>query len=103
LFISIPARSGLDLSAHKVRLGEVDHFIAAPAQYSASHLEAKAKGLFETDGRRHRELLPIDQHLYQGRAIVRQRFGQGRGGVPPVFARERQKYRLTPPASQNSD
>jgi hypothetical protein len=44
----------IDSSAHKVTLGEVDHFVAAPAQYSANHVEAEAQGLFKTDGRRHR-------------------------------------------------
>jgi hypothetical protein len=41
-------------SAHKVGLGEVDHFVAAPAQHSSNHVEAKAQSLFKTDGRRHR-------------------------------------------------
>jgi hypothetical protein len=41
-----PSDPVLILSAHKVDLGEIDHFVATPAQHSANHVEAKAKGLF---------------------------------------------------------
>jgi hypothetical protein len=64
-----------EFSAHKVGLGEVDYFVTAPAQYSANRVKAKSQGLVKTDGRRHRQFLPVHHHLNQGGPIVRQRFG----------------------------
>ncbi len=41
-------------SAQKVGLGQIDHLVAASAQYGANHVEAEAPNLVGTDGWRHR-------------------------------------------------
>src|SRR5438309_1794685 len=57
-------------SAPKVRLREVDEFVAAPAQHSLHHEKREALGHFDGDGRRHRELRPIHHGIDEDRPVM---------------------------------
>src|SRR6266481_4221601 len=58
--------------AKQVDLGEVDDFIAAPAENRFHHEQAEALRLFQSDRRGHREFLTRDEDLNHGRAVVLQ-------------------------------
>src|SRR5215510_16096576 len=61
---------GNSWSAPKIRLREVDDFVAAPAQYSLQHEKREAPGHFHGDGWRHRELCPIHHRIDEDRPVM---------------------------------
>src|SRR5690349_6459814 len=73
--VGTPYRARSLGSAPKVRAGQVDDFIGAAVQDSLYHVERKALGHLDRDGRRHRQLRPIDHRIDEHRTIMGQRRG----------------------------
>src|SRR5690606_12753492 len=53
-----------------VRPGQVDELGALAGQHRAHGEQGEPLGLLEGDGRRDRQLLPVGQHVENGRSVV---------------------------------
>ena len=64
--------------AKEIDLGQIDDFVAAPAQNGLEHEQAEAGHLLEADRRRHGELLPVHDDFHQRGSVVREGLGDHR-------------------------
>src|SRR5437764_1641733 len=54
----------------EIDLGQIDDFLAAPAQHGLEHEETEAGHLIELDRGRHGQLLPVDENLDEGGSVM---------------------------------
>src|SRR5712664_4488517 len=64
------AQASGDELAEQIDPGQIDDFVAASAENCFEHEEAESGHLLEGNRRRHRELLPADEDLDQGRSVM---------------------------------
>src|SRR5262249_12852468 len=77
--------SGLSRSAPKVRLREVDDFVAAPAEHSLHHEKREALGHFQSDRWRHSEFRPIHHGIDESRPVMGESGGDAVINLARIF------------------
>src|ERR1700758_39479 len=58
------------LSAKEIRYREVDDLVSSTVHHGAEHIKAETQCLLRTDRGRHREFLPVHDHLNQSRSFM---------------------------------
>ena len=77
--------------AEEVDFGQIDDFVAVPAENRFEHEEAEARHLLKTDRRGHREFLPMDEDFDQSGSVMLESLCDHRSNLIRCFRSQSQE------------